>query len=243
MNTTEGIFTGTCMYHRKYSSDTWLRVGERVACVWRLYMYIDIWEAVTGTRYCVNHEPNNTRLSFFWFLPWLAAMSPFMLCITHMAWGGGLRLPTATLHSYTSSVKITRYNGSTQWQLHVYVAQLTPCCWKQQVFIFSLPHWRRLKYSVEMSAKLSDLKLVSENSLFHICRSQLRRNHFRYLSCIYINSTRYISQHAGVRRLWKQQAGVRKIYPLGPWLGSSLHRDLASLIASHLPHSVHTSQE
>jgi len=57
MNITEGIFTGTYMYHCKYLR---LRVGEQVACV-RLLMYIDISEAAkcTTCRYCVNHEPNS----------------------------------------------------------------------------------------------------------------------------------------------------------------------------------------
>ena len=45
----------------------------------------------------------------------------------------------------------------------------------------------RLKHSVKMLARFSDFKLVSENSLFHLCRSQLRSNHFEldFLSVVY----------------------------------------------------------
>jgi len=39
----------------------------------------------------------------------------------------------------------------------------------------------QLKHSVETSARFPILKLALENSLFHLCGSQLRSNHFKRL--------------------------------------------------------------
>jgi len=44
----------------------------------------------------------------------------------------------------------------------------------------------KVKHSVKTSARFSELKLVSENSIFHLCRSQLRSYHFNsiFAHCI-----------------------------------------------------------
>ena len=147
-------------------------------CVpWSLSIYIDVWISSSGIRLLKFLLPSKQGIT--------REVSPPSLCVTMRS----------TMHcAITYDRTTSKLMGEMEKRVLWYQLKLEKHC---RHFNWMLQFWWWLKHSVEMSARFSELKLVSENTLFRSCRSQLRSNHFNLMGGIDGKSVWWCHRYCG----------------------------------------------